>query len=196
MKYGWDNFKHEVLFNNLTEEQACSKEKELIHTFNTSNPKYGYNVALGGFNKSFGKSVAHIFKINVYQYDMDGNFISKYDSAVDAARILNIESGGISHVCVMDDLDLSLYGYRWFHEYKGDKIKSIVLSQKLCKTVYQYNIKGNFIAEYPSTMEAERQTGIDNSAICACCSGKHLYTKEYRWSYKYYEKAREKSISI
>lgn len=50
--------------------------------------------------------------------------------------------------------------------------------------VYQYSLNGDYIAEFPSMMEAERQTGIDNSAICACCKGIHKYTKEFIWSYE------------
>lgn len=50
--------------------------------------------------------------------------------------------------------------------------------------VYQYNLNGDYIAEFPSMMEAERQTGIDNSAICACCKGIHKYTKNFIWSYE------------
>jgi len=29
-KYGWDNFLHEILFDNLSVEQACVIEKKLI----------------------------------------------------------------------------------------------------------------------------------------------------------------------
>ena len=29
-KYGWDNFKHEILFSGLTKQEACNKEIELI----------------------------------------------------------------------------------------------------------------------------------------------------------------------
>lgn len=54
--------------------------------------------------------------------------------------------------------------------------------------VYQYDLDGNFLNEYPSMMEAERQTGIDNSLICACCKGKNKYTKNYIWSYEKYNK--------
>lgn len=54
--------------------------------------------------------------------------------------------------------------------------------------VYQYNLNGDFIAEFPSMMEAERQTGIDNSAICSCCKGVHKYTKEFIWSYEKHDK--------
>lgn len=47
-KYGWDNFKHEILFEDLTKEQACNKEIALIKLFNTTNPEYGFNLAVGG----------------------------------------------------------------------------------------------------------------------------------------------------
>lgn len=50
--------------------------------------------------------------------------------------------------------------------------------------VYQYDLNGNFLAEFPSMMEAERNTGIGNSAICACCKGIHNYTKDFIWSYE------------
>ena len=47
-KYGWDAFKHEILFENLTKDQACAKEKALIKLFNTQNSKYGFNITEGG----------------------------------------------------------------------------------------------------------------------------------------------------
>lgn len=47
-KYGWDNFKHEILFENITQEEACEKEIELIAYYNSTNPEYGYNICNGG----------------------------------------------------------------------------------------------------------------------------------------------------
>lgn len=47
-KYGWDNIKHEILENNLSNEDACEKEKLYIEQYQSTNPKYGYNITSGG----------------------------------------------------------------------------------------------------------------------------------------------------
>lgn len=48
-KYGWNGFKHEILFENVTCEYACNKEIELIKEYKTYNNKFGYNADMGGF---------------------------------------------------------------------------------------------------------------------------------------------------
>lgn len=47
-KYGWNNFKHEILFENLTEEEAKLLEQMYIALYDSSNRKKGYNRTLGG----------------------------------------------------------------------------------------------------------------------------------------------------
>lgn len=47
-KYGWKNFKHEVLFTNLTAEEAAEKEIELIRFYHSDDRKKGYNISPGG----------------------------------------------------------------------------------------------------------------------------------------------------
>lgn len=54
-KYGWENIKHEILFENLTKNEAESKEIELISLYQSTNRKYGYNILDGG-NASNGMS--------------------------------------------------------------------------------------------------------------------------------------------
>lgn len=54
LKYGWDSgFSHEILYSGLTKENAEEYERDLIRHFNSANPEYGYNIALGG--NSVGK---------------------------------------------------------------------------------------------------------------------------------------------
>lgn len=51
IKYGWDNFTHEIIYSNLTAEEANQKEIELIKLYNSTNRNYGYNSEIGGKNK-------------------------------------------------------------------------------------------------------------------------------------------------
>lgn len=47
-KYGWGNIKHEILYENLSKEEACKKEIELILKYKTTDRKNGYNRTFGG----------------------------------------------------------------------------------------------------------------------------------------------------
>ena len=53
-KYGWDNFEHEILYTNLSKENAEQKEVELIAYYNSNNIKFGYNMSVGGESGSKG----------------------------------------------------------------------------------------------------------------------------------------------
>lgn len=47
-KYGWENFEHEILFENVTPDDAFSKEKELILEYGSRDYRKGYNISTGG----------------------------------------------------------------------------------------------------------------------------------------------------
>ena len=49
--------------------------------------------------------------------------------------------------------------------------------------ILQYSKDGEFIAEYTSVREAERQTGCNQSNICQCCKGKLKSAGGYIWMY-------------
>jgi len=49
-KYGWDNFTHEILQDNLTIDEANNMENFYIETLNSLSPN-GYNLKVGGDNK-------------------------------------------------------------------------------------------------------------------------------------------------
>ena len=51
LKYGWDNFEHTILFENLSADEAKAKEMELIaqyHTWVQDSKCHGYNMTPGG----------------------------------------------------------------------------------------------------------------------------------------------------
>ena len=47
-KYGWDNFEHNIIAENLTREEAEMWEDCLINYLDLKNPEKGYNIHKGG----------------------------------------------------------------------------------------------------------------------------------------------------
>nr|DAF80786.1 MAG TPA: intron associated endonuclease [Bacteriophage sp.] len=48
LKYGWDNFEHEIIASNLTKEEADNFEALLIDKLDLMNRNKGYNLMSGG----------------------------------------------------------------------------------------------------------------------------------------------------
>ena len=55
---------------------------------------------------------------------------------------------------------------------------------KCSKRVLQFTLDGEFVREWPSTREIERQLGYNNANISACCLGKRKSAYGFRWEYK------------
>lgn len=116
-KYGWDNIKHEILFETDKREEALEKEMEFIALYKSNNRKFGYNNSVGGdsgFNggkhsKAYikklkeNKFIANWTKINlsksVAQYDLFGNFLALYNSISEASLITGISRKTIENGC-------------------------------------------------------------------------------------------------
>ena len=47
-KYGWNNFEHIIIYNDLLEYDAKQKEIELIEEYKTRDSAFGYNMTPGG----------------------------------------------------------------------------------------------------------------------------------------------------
>lgn len=55
--------------------------------------------------------------------------------------------------------------------------------KKMCKPVLQYDLNGNFIREWGSTMECEK-SGYNRGHVASCCRGEEKTHKGYIWKYK------------
>lgn len=58
------------------------------------------------------------------------------------------------------------------------------MALKVSKTVLQYNLEGQFIQEWQSTMEIERQLKINHTLISQNCLGKTRHCREFIFKYK------------
>jgi len=53
-KYGWPSFRHDILAEGLSREEACAMEIALIAEHDSTNPTKGYNLSKGGDKTTLG----------------------------------------------------------------------------------------------------------------------------------------------
>lgn len=197
-KYGWDSFEHKVLYKNLSREDAIFKEKYLIKLFQSNNKIYGYNSTSGGdgvenlSEESREKISIGESRRQIAQFDLNGKLLNIYRNPHKAKDYFKDNGIKISDKNIM--MCCSKYygrktqgGFIWM--YYDDFLKNgINLSDykrdKKVKRIHQYDIKGNFIREYESAREVERQTGISYKYVSRICNGERLQYKGYVFRFK------------
>lgn len=177
-KYGKENFSFEVI-EECTRDELDEKEKYWIAYFDTYNN--GYNLTPGG-DSSPGS------KIQIDQYDLQGNYIQTFEGITDAADQLNIGIGNI--ITCLKRRAQSAGNYMW--RYHGEEaptpyINTVKDNHKWSsnkKAVSQYTKDGKYIATYASAHDAARANGKENSNhISECCLGKRKSAGGYIWKY-------------
>lgn len=63
----------------------------------------------------------------------------------------------------------------------GNRNKKI--AEKLSKKINQYDLEGNFIKTWDSSVQIERIININQRNVCLCCKGKRKTVGGYIWSY-------------
>lgn len=71
-----------------------------------------------------------------------------------------------------------------FGKHLSDEVRNKILQTRIKFPVVQYTLDFKFVAEYESSREAERQTGVAHNNINKCCKGKYYQTNGYIWVYK------------
>lgn len=169
-----------------------AKKKISEHNSGKGNPMYGKPRPIGGGKPS--KKVINLRTLNVYE------------SQHEAERCVGATLGALTDV--ISGRRISMFGDYWmdYDEYlEASKEKSLedIIHQfdervkehwrkaaaNKRKGVIQLSMFGEFVNEFESIMEAERQTGIDHSSISKCCRSLQEQSGGYKWMYitDYYE---------
>ena len=72
----------------------------------------------------------------------------------------------------------------WYGKHHTEESRNKTSKSMGVNGILQFSKEGEFIAEYPSIMEAERRVGCDKGNICKCCKGKYKSVGGYIWKYK------------
>lgn len=173
-KYGWDNFEHNILFAELTREEACQKEQELIKQFNSMDREYGYNSTSGG----------DIFTMNE-------------ETKQKLSQSMMGNKNGLGHPCSEEKkkkISEAQKGRSFTEEHKqklseAAKKRHVPCSDEKKKTLSKnYPRKKQVYCEeldtiYESVQECGRQLGISATSISKLCRGRGKTLKGYHLRY-------------
>lgn len=192
-KYGWDNFSHEILYNNLTEQEAQNKEIETIELYNSRDRRYGYNIAMGGNKTVTGckhteetrKKVSNALKgkYKGRHFSEKSEFKKGHTFSEDTLKKMSLAKIG------KPTWNKGLKGY---NSGENNAMKRPEVRQKhmgknnsMSKKVYQYDLQNNFIAVYDCLEEAKRILGFPKSThISECANGKLKTARGFVWRFK------------
>ena len=185
-KYGWKSFTHEILYDELSKEDAQQKEIELIAYYKSDNRQYGYNISKGGETgsenliKRIGKDNHKSRRIRVI--DAKTNELLKvYNSQTEASIELNIKRQGITKNCLGQSKTYKGYIF----EYDDCNY----IKPKKCERGKHQNHKTTKVKciddnkIFNSIKEASEYYGIrpNNIAGCLCEKSRMKTTKGKRW---------------
>lgn len=162
LKYGWDNFTHEILYSDLTKEEAEQKEIEMIAKYKSNQRKFGYNIDSGG--NSVGKMSAEtIQKLKDIHKDKEAN----------AERYRKISE--------------SRKGMKFTEEHrenlsKAKKGKYFGEENPIARAVEQYSLDMEYIKTYGSIADARNELGVSSGNICRAIKYNRT-AGGYRWRY-------------
>lgn len=84
---------------------------------------------------------------------------------------------------MVDNLEWCTIKYNNSYGTRLERISQSHINGKDSKRVFQYTLDDEFIREWPSTMEIQRQLGFFNQAIGQCCLGNIKTAYGYIWKY-------------
>ena len=188
IKYGWINFKHEILYKNLSQEQALDKEEELIQQYKSYDRRYGYNISLRG--PKYGAFIKErIIKSRrlpiaplpnwknrgkiVHKKDANGTIIRTYRSIHELAVDLNTP---------VETLRTRLNKYKtliyndYIYEYAKVQVPKVEM----------LDLSGEHIKTFNSLSEAYKYINrVNKGGITEVCTGKKSSYVGYKWRFRY-----------
>ena len=219
-KYGWDNIKHEILFDNLTESEAKQKEVELIAKCKSMNSDFGYNLTRGG------DGVKGYVPTEETRKKISEAVVKRY-SDPSVREVQSIRTRGennywygktfteehkeklrLSHLCkkrgpcaeeTKRKIAIANTGKKKPHlgvPRSPECVEKMVQAHR--KSVLQFTKDNELIQEYPSGKIAAQETGATAQSISRCCLGMQKTAKGFIWKFKndYMEEFKNDKLAI
>ena len=188
-KYGWDNFKKEIIDNASSLEELKLKEQYWIKYYDCCGTTKGYNATIGG-DSSTRKSVRY-YKVNI----LTGDIVAEYRSSIEA-----IACGSST----TDHDKITMTQYVPYMMIQADNFDKLNFQQKID---YIYSRRPHIICQLDKNNHLIRRwlnigeilkenPTYTKSCIYACTKGNRKTHKDYKWMfYETYNDLRRRLLS-
>ena len=175
-EFGFDNFSWEIIETCESEDGACELEKYYIEKFNTYRD--GYNMTKGGKDAPYHNARAVIL------LPLDGRYIKRYDSAMDA-EIDGFNNTDVLLNCKGKRRQTKGYMFMFEDEYESNGAKTYRKPEPNgMRSIIQCDMEGNFIQKFKSLQEAARITGANRTTISGVLSNTYKSANGYIFVYE------------
>lgn len=169
IKFGWDNFTHEILKTGLTKAEAEQEEIRLIQEFNSYESARGYNLRLGGSLASFSEEAIQ---------RMRQSHLGKKLSDEQKKKIGDAQRGKKG--------TYGMLGKKHSKETR-EKISRALTGKKNTLNCGARNHKAHGVINldtretFPTILAASKKYNCNRVGITRCCEGKQETCGGYRW---------------
>lgn len=167
-KYGPKAFKREILYIYNDKESAYNKERELVNK-DFIKQEHVYNACLGGEeNWYLGRPI--------YQFNLQGILIKKWEYAVEAYEFYNIPREKFNYAIFDKHPLLDSY---WSNTETIDITEYQTKVWGEPKVTHLYSKNGKWLKEFISRKECGDYIGINESNICSAIKRQSLIKNKY-----------------
>lgn len=163
-KYGLDNFDFSVI-EECQPAELNEKEIYWIKYYQSNDLSKGYNLTPGG------NQAVTLIPEELYKKWEEGSTVGEL------VELFKVNKSTISKW--LSNLD----SYNNIESHRRSTLRQLNNSDGL-QPIYQYDLEGNFIKEWLSYHQIERELGFDRNCISHCCRGEYFSSNGYRWAYK------------
>lgn len=171
-----------------TEEQRANVSNFFKEYYkNNPHPQKGRITSKESLEKAKQTRIKNGHCNHIYQFDLDGNLIAEYDSALDMKKITGYDRWAVMKAIKGTGSCKLPYGYIWSMntDIDLDYYKNIYQDIRKPRPVNQYTLQGELIKTYPSMSNASKTNGYTNSVIERVCKG--IYKTAYGYIWKFVE---------
>jgi hypothetical protein len=171
-------FISEVLYENVSWEDACELEEFLISLYGRKDLKEGLLANMTNGGEGMSNPVKHPREKEVHKFTMKGVYIASYRNSVEASKVDKSNPSQIRMCC--NGTTSYVKGYKYSYSKKVVTLKTSVRDIPVDQVC---TITGNIIKSWGSIEEAAVELKTTRYSINRVCYGKRKICVGYQWRY-------------